>query len=176
MTLKKYNLVTALFYPAFLGAWLYEVMDAVFLSFTTVQKTAIVQLALSASLLFHYIVDYLYTFQSPPKKYSSIQFFLDIGILFCLYAGLKISLSANYDSMMTGIWVAMSVMKLLAIAWKWVEKDFKGMKYDGLFFLIYSIGAIFFPGAIWFFVVVCFIDAMCYEVDFIQQQSLTNKT
>lgn len=175
MTSKKYILVTALLYPAFLGAWVYEALDAVFLSFTTAQKTAIAQLALSASLLFHYMVDYLYTFQTSPKIYSSTHFFLDIGILFCLYAGLKISLSENYDSMIVEIWIALSVMKLLALTWKWVSKDFKGMRYDSLFFLTYAIGAIVFPNTIWLFVVVCFTDATFYEIDIIQQQKKPNK-
>lgn len=132
---SRWNLViTGLLYPAFLGNLVYlafeknlELNPATFLSFAGL---------LVASLLLHYVLDYVYTVEERPD-YGASAFVFDLLIVFFLYLGVKAAIASHELSVTSSqavpsdiffklaLWFGFS--KLSALAWElhraWVDSN-----------------------------------------------------
>jgi hypothetical protein len=157
-------LITGLFYPALLGAWIYEAFDHVYGAWSNNYTLDLMQLFIAGVLLIHFIFDYMYTLGEGEDGYGNAQFMLDLVLVVSVYVCLKLAISPQYYDLLWVIWLALAFVKALAILWEHLRANTFGMIIDAAFFVAYLLGAIFVAEISWIFIAVCAIDSVFYEI------------
>jgi len=173
------QVITSLFYPAFLGNVSYAAAEKLFKypDFFSL-STSILVLA----LIFHYVMDWIYTISNPRERYGSLKFVPDLIIVICLYVALRLVLEEEGVLFANAWpWLSQAVYWLLitkgcAVAWELSESLTLSMKLwptskwvkigtDLVFVPLYFMLGLFFTGKPHFdlyFAGVVLLDAGCY--------------
>ncbi|MEM7601190.1 MAG: hypothetical protein AAF357_07200 [Verrucomicrobiota bacterium] len=159
---KLFTTVTGLIYPAFLGAWIYNVSEDVFGITEGTSTMQFVQVSLIVALLVLYVTDYIHTFDETLEKYRLPQFALDLAILVCLFGCLMYSSDDNFADHLLKLWILLAVAKAVGLIWDVLDSDWTGLRIDVPFVVLYCLGAFFLQTNSWILVLICFADAILY--------------
>lgn len=145
---RKPAIITGLLYPGLLGSLLYEAVPKVFGSGPGGLPSETIVLVLA--LLWHYVLDYIYTYdRTPDAPYDWLMFIADALIVVCLYFAIRYAYS--HDTALA--WLFMLGTKLAAFMWELADARHAGFDQakdralgsDWLFCWPYLLGLFFFP-------------------------------
>jgi hypothetical protein len=149
---KQYFLITGFFYPAILGAFIFETMKYVlkfFHEWVSGKPVAVDWLlsSLVIMLILQYVADYLYIIEDEPEtSYSTIRMLSDIGIIVAMYFGIMVPLNINaVENPFLFVSLSLMITKYLSVIWEMHPKGRKienidpiALLTDELLFVLYS--------------------------------------
>lgn len=150
---RKPAIVTGLLYPSFLGALVYEAIPKLF--YGEPKRLPLETIALIAALLWHYVLDYIYTYdRDKDAPYDWVMFITDALMVLCLFLAIRQSYAGSaLQAADARIWLFMLGAKLAAFVWELAEARYSGfdrnktraLLTDWVFCWPYMLGMFFSP-------------------------------
>lgn len=167
---RKPAIVTGLLYPSFLGALVYEAVPK--LIYGEPKRFPIETVVLILALLWHYVLDYIYTYdRDQAAPYDWVMFIADTLLVVFLFLAIR----QSYDDTAlhladARIWLFMLCAKLAAFVWELADARYSGFDrnkerailVDWGFAWPYMLGMFFCPDQPLVLALVLVLDAGAY--------------